>query len=196
MSSLLAAMATTACVPLVVPLYSADPAQGKVLFSDCAITKNTPDGIELQIDGVLAQVKLQQAVPRGFVEVRLDVPTNKTVQLQSDVVEIDLHDGRPPVEARYPNISLVDSPGVNSFDTPPALARYMVPVQTPMLGGASTMGGRVWLKHYWMAARVDTEGAPAVTLTLPGMIIDGTPARFPDLNFHRGLFVVVAPLNC
>ena len=193
---LVAATAATACVPLVVPRYSADPAQGKPLFSSCAINKNVPDGIELQIDGVQAQVKLQQAVPRGFVEVRLDVPTNKTVQLQGDVVEIDLHNGRPPIEARYPNISLVDSPGMHSFDTPPALARYMVPVQTPMLGGAITAGDREWPKHYWMAARVDTEGADAVTITLPGMLINGLPVQAPKLNFRRSLFAVLAPLNC
>ncbi len=116
-----------------------------------------PDGIELQIGGVLAQVKLKQAVSHEFVEVRLDVPTNKTVQLRSAVVEIDLHDGRPPIEARYPNISLVDSPDMHSFDTPPALARYMAPVRTPMVGDTATTGNREWPKHYWMAARVDIE---------------------------------------
>lgn len=196
MALLTAAMATTACVPLAAPLYSADPAQGKVLFSDCTANKNVPDGVELQIDGVVAHVKLEQAFSRRFVEVRLDVPTNKTVQLQSDVVAIDLHDERPPIEARYPNISLVDSPGMNSFDTPPALARYMVPVQTPMLGGAMTTASRVWPKHYWMAVRVDTRRAEAVTITLPGMLINGIPARFPELDFRRSLFAIGVPLNC
>ena len=189
-------MATVACVPLLVPVYAANPAQGKVLFSSCAIDKTVPDGIELQIDGVRAEVRLQQAVSRGFVEVRLDVPAHKTVQLQSDVVEVDLHDGKPPVEARYPNISLVDSPGKHSFDTPPALARYMVPVQTPMPGGAAATGNRDWPRHYWMAARVDTERADVVTVTLPGMLIDGAPARLPELVFRRSLFATLAPLNC
>lgn len=193
---LMAAMATTACVPLVAPRYSADPAQGKTLFAGCAINRNVPDGIELQIDGVLAQVKLEQAVSRGFVEVRFDVPTNKTVQLQSDVVEIDLHDGRPPIEARYPNISLVDSPGMHSFDTPPALARYMVPVQTPMLGGTIKTGDREWPRHFWMAVRVDTEGADAVSITLPRMLVDGMPAQAPRLNFRKSFFAILAPLNC
>lgn len=196
MSLLMPAMVNTACVPLVAPFYSADPAQGRVLFSECAINKNMPDGIELQIDGVLAQVKLKQAVSRGFVEVRLDVPTNKTVQLQSAVVEIDLHNGRPPVEARYPNISLVDSPDMHSFNTPPALVRYMMPVQTTMLGGATTIGNRAWPKHYWMAARVDIEHADAVTIKLPSMLINGVPVRPPELSFCRGFFALFVPLNC
>jgi len=196
MSLLTAAMATTACVPLAVPLYSANPAQGKLLFSDCTITKNVPNGIELEIDGVVAHVKLEQAFSRQFVEVRLDVPANRTVQLQSDVVAIDLHNELPPIETHYPNISLVDSPGVNSFDTPSALTRYMLPVNTPMLGGAMTIANRAWPKHYWMAARVDTERAEAVTVTLPGMLINGIPARFPGLDFRRGLFVMAVPLNC
>ncbi len=196
MSLLMATMATTACVPLVAPLYSANPAQGKVLFSACTVNGNVPDGIELQIDGVLARVKLEQSFSRRFVEVRLDVPANRTVQLQSDVVEIDLHDGRPPLETHYPNISLVDSPGMNSFDTPSALARYMVPVHTPMLGGTLAMGNQEWPKHYWMAARVDTERSEAVTITLPGMLINGVPARFPELDFRRSLFAILAPLNC
>lgn len=196
MSLQMAAMAITACVPLAAPLYSANPAQGKVLFSNCTFNKNVPDGIELQIDGVVAQVKLEQAFSRRFVEVRFDVPANMEVQLQGDVVAIDLHNGRPPIEARYPNISLVDSPGVNSFDTPSALARYMVPVDTPMLGGAMTIANRDWPKHYWMAARVDTERAEAVTITLPGMLINGVAARFPELDFRRSLFAILVPLNC
>ena len=196
MSLLTAAMATTACVPLAAPLYSADPAQGKVLFSHCTVNKNVPDGIELQIDGVVAYVKLEQAFSRRFVEVRLDVPANTTARLQSDVVAIDLHNGRPSIEAHYPNISLVDSPGVNSFDTPSALAQYMVPVHTPMIGGAMMMANRTWPRHYWMAARVDTERAEAVTITLPGMLINGVPARFPELDFRRSLFAMVVPLNC
>jgi hypothetical protein len=118
------------------------------------------------------------------------------VQLRSDVVEIDLHDGRPPIEARYPNISLVDSPDMHSFDTPPALARFMVPVQTPMLGGATTAGNREWPKHYWMAARVDTERADAVTVKLPGMLINDVPVRPSELTFRRRFFAVLAPLNC
>ena len=196
MSLLMAAMASTACVPMVVPLYSADPAQGKALFSDCTIDKSMPDGIELQIDGVLAQVKLKQAASRAVVEVRLDVPKNRTVQLQSDVVEIDLHDGRPAIEAHYPNISLVDSPGMHSFDTPPALVRYMVPVQTPMIGGAMKTGNREWPKHFWMAARLDTVRADAVTIRLPGMLINGVSVRPRELDFRRRLVPILAPLNC
>ena len=196
MSLLMAATATTACVPLVAPLYVANPAQGKLLFSDCSINGNVPDGIELRIDGVLVRVKLEQAFSRRFVEVRFDVPADRTVQLQSDVVEIDLHDGQPPIETHYPNISLVDSPGVNSFDTPPALARYMVPVYSPMPGGAMTTASREWSKHYWMAVRVDTEGADAVSIALPGMLINGVPARLPKLGFRRSRFAILVPLNC
>jgi hypothetical protein len=196
MSLLAAALATTACVPAVATLYSPDPAQGKVLYSDCTANKNVPDGIELQIGGVVAQVKLEQAFSRRFVEVRLDVPEDRTVRLQRDVVEIDLHDGRPPVEAHYPNISLVDSPGVHSFDTPPALARYMVPVDTPLLGGTRMTGNRAWPRHYWMAVRVDTAQAEAVTITLPGMLVNGVPARFPALDFRRSRVAMLVPLNC
>ena len=145
---------------------------------------------------MLARVQLNQAASPGFVEIRLDVPTGKTARLQSDVVEIDLHDGRPPIEARIPNISLVDSPGMHSFDTPPALARYMMPVQTPMVGGAMTTGSREWPKHYWMAVRVDTGGADAVTVTLPDMLINGAPVQTPKLNFRRSIFAMLAPLNC
>ncbi len=194
---LTASWAATACVPIPVHLYAADPAQGKLLFSACAINRNVPDGIELRVEGVSAQVKLRQAFSPRFVEVRIDVPPGRRVQLQSDVVSIDRHDGRPAVEARYPNISLVDSPGIHSFDTPPALVQYMVPVQTPMVGGAMTAGTRrMESQHFWMAARVDTQGARDVTVTLPNMLIDDIPARFPILEFHSSLSVVLAPLNC
>ena len=193
---LIAVCGGSACAPIPTTVYAADSAQGKLLFSTCAINKNVPGGIELELDGVLAQVKLDQAFSRGFVEVRLDVPPNRTVQLLGDVVAVDRHDGREPIEAHYPNISLVDAPSINSFNGSPALAQYMLPVQTPMVGGAMVIGRQVWPKHYWMAARVDTEGARAVTVTLPRMIINGTPARFPDLHFHRKFVIVLAPINC
>ena len=76
---LVTATATTACVPMVVPLYAASSSQGKVLYAHCAINKDVPDGIELQAKGVLAQVKLEQDGARRFVEVRLDVPAHSTV---------------------------------------------------------------------------------------------------------------------
>lgn len=186
----------TGCVPVPAPIYAPDPAQGRPLFLSCAINKSVPGGIELQVDGVLAQVDLNQRSSRGYVEVRLDVPPGKTVRWQSDLVSIVLHDGRPPVQARFPNISLVDSPAINSFDTPPALAQYIVPVQTPMVGGSIPLGTRLWPRHFWMAARVDTGRAPTVTVTLPDMTVNDVPARFPALDFHRSVFVVLTPLNC
>ncbi len=196
LTMLVGACAATACVPIPTPIYSADPAQGKLLVSSCALNMNVPDGIELQVDGVLAQVKLNQHISRGYVEVRLDVPPGKTVQWQSDLVSIYLHDGRLPVQARYPSISLVDNPAINSFDTPPALAQYMVPAQTPMVGGSIEIGSLLSPKHFWMAARIDTGRASTATVTLPAMTVNGTPARFPALEFRRSVLVVLAPLNC
>ena len=75
---------------------------------------------------------------RSRVQLVDELPQPQPDLVATGLVTLDRHDGRPPVEARYPNISLVDSPAVHSFDTPPALARYMVPVQTPMVGGASS----------------------------------------------------------
>ena len=111
-------------------------------------------------------------------------------------MQIDLHGGRPPIQARYPNVSLVDSPGMHSFDTPAALARYMVPTQAPMVGSTTVSGNQQWPRHFWMAARVDTERAEWVTLTLPGMLVDGVPVTLPGLDFRRSRYAVMAPLNC
>ncbi|MEJ8847764.1 hypothetical protein [Variovorax rhizosphaerae] len=185
-----------ACAPIPVSLYVADAAQGKTIHSSCSINKSVPEGIEVDLQGLQAQVKLVQAFSNGYLEVRLDVPPGMTVQLDDATVTIVRGNGRPPLEARYPNISLVDTPGINSFSGSPALAKYMVPVRTPLVGGSTVIGRQVWNKHYWMAARLDTEGAPEVSVTLPDLTINGLPARFPALRFHRELFVVLAPFNC
>ena len=184
------------CAPVPVSLYVADATQGKTIHSSCSINKSVPEGIEVDLRGLHAQVKLVQAFSNGYLEVRLDVPQGMTVQLDDATVTIVRGNGRSPMEARYPNISLVDAPGINSFSGSPALAKYMVPVRTPLIGGRSVIGRRVWNNHYWMAARLDTEGARDVSVTLPGLTINGSPARFPALRFHRELFVVLAPFNC
>jgi len=195
-ATLLTGIVCTACAPIPAPLYVADAGPGRIVYSTCAINKNVPDGIEIELQGLRAQVMLVQAHSRGYVEVRLDVPQGMTVQLDDDLVKVDLRDGRPPLEARYPNISLVDTPNVNSFSGSPALARYMLPARTPLIGGRMVIGNQAWDKHYWMAGRVDTDGAREVSITLPEMTINGTPARFPELRFHRELFVILAPFNC
>ncbi|MEJ8853242.1 hypothetical protein WKW79_01605 [Variovorax robiniae] len=193
---LLSAFLCIGCAPVPVPLYVADASQGKAILSTCSINKGVPEGIEVALQGLQAQVKLVQAYSNGYLEVRLDVPPGMTVQLDDAAVTIDLGNRRPPLEVRYPNISLVDTPAVNSFNGSPALAKYMVPVRTPLVGGRMVIGRQVWNKHFWMAARLDTEGARDVSVTLPDLTINGLPVRFPALRFHRELFVVLAPFNC
>jgi len=197
---LLAALPTsllgTACAPVPMLLYVPDATQGKTVYSACAINKNVPDSLELDLQGLHAQIKLVQTYSRGYLEVRLDVPQGMTVQLNDGIVKVDREDGRPPLEARYPNISLVDTPSINSFSGSSALAKYMVPVRTSLVGARMVIGKQAWNKHYWMAARIDTEGARDVTVTLPGFTINGAPTSFPALRFNRDLYIVLAPFNC
>ncbi|VTU46649.1 hypothetical protein SRS16P3_00361 (plasmid) [Variovorax sp. SRS16] len=195
-SLLLPSFLCIGCAPIPVALYVADATQGKIIDYACSINKGVPEGIEVEMQGLHAQVKLVQAFSQGYLEVRLDVPPGMTVQLDDATATITRADGRPALSAQYPNISLVDSPGINSFSGSPALAKYMVPVRTPLVGGRMVIGRQAWDKHYWMAARFGMQEASDVSVTLPDFTINGTPAQFPVLRFHRELFVLLAPFNC
>ena len=72
------------------------------------------------------------------------------------------------MEARYPNISLVDASGINSFSGSPALAKYMVPVRTPLIGGRSVIGRRVWDVQCKVRVVVGPVGAEDFYALLPG----------------------------
>lgn len=196
MAAAFAALACAACAPIPLHVYVADGLDGSLEYSTCSFNKHVPVAVTVARGGVRSRVSLVQADTRGFVEVRFDVPDGKTLILKDSVVRVDRRDARPVLEATIPNISKVDTPSINSYSDLPALKALMLPVGTPLEGGRLVIGKSSWDRHYWIAARVDTEAADEVWVTLPPLTVNGVPASLPEIHFQRKLVVAVALINC
>jgi hypothetical protein len=196
LAAVIATLACSACAVFPMHVYVADARDGELLHSSCALNTHVPDGIRVETAGVDALVSLHQFGRLKFVEVRLDIPPDRIVVLKSDTIRIDRRTAGGVIDARFPNISRVDSPAINSYAGAPAIQQYLLPVDAPLVGGAIRIGRVVSKKHYWLAARVDVGSVDTVWVTLPGMRIDGIDTRFPELRFERRLIVATAVFNC
>lgn len=192
----LMALAAAGCAVFPMHVYVADERDGRLLYSNCALNRHVPDGILVERRGVEALVSLRQGGSLKYVEVRLDIPPGRTVVLGGDTIRID----RGPsgvLDARFPNVSRVDSPAINSYSSTPSLQQQQLPVETPLVGGTIRAGtSAASKKHYWLAAKVDVEAVDRLSIALPSMRIDGVDTRFPVLGFERRLIVATAVFNC
>jgi hypothetical protein len=195
-ATLLLAASTAACVPLPVHVYAPDPSAGTVTYSSCTLDGSLPAGVKLPTPGFGTTVALDQGDAGGVLRVELDMPPGITLVLDDDVVRIDRGAALPAIEARIPNVSQVDVPGINHYGDEPAVRQPFLPVRSPLIGGRTSAGARSWDKRYWIGVRVDVQKAEDVTVSLPGFTINGTPAQFPPAHFHRQQMVAIASFNC
>ena len=191
-------LATAAgCVPLLLTGWVADPGQGTPVHSACTLDNTVPDAVSVPVQGLRALASLRQGGSRAFVEVRFDVPPGLTLMLDDDLIEVRTAAAGPARQVRFPNVSLVDGPIVNSYSTSSAIAPYQVPVRTPLVGGRTVIQGAAWDRHFWIAAPVAERPLPdALWITLPGFTVNATPARIPALHYRQRRLLVAAPLNC
>ena len=195
-ATLLAAAAGAACVPVPMHVYVADGTVGSLVYAECSLNHHVPVAVRMAQQKVHALVSLVQTGTMRHVEVRFDVPPGKTLTLQADGVRVDRRTSQPVLEARIPNVSRVDTPAVNSYRELPALKEQMLPVRAPLVGGRIEMGSRSSDRHYWIAARVDTEGADDVWVTLPALTVNDVAVAFPEVHFQRRLIAAVFVINC
>ena len=191
-----AAVVCAACVPVPTHVYVADGAVGSLVYSECSLNSHVPAAVSLVQQEVHALVSLVQAGRGRYVEVRFDVPPGKTLALQGDGVRVDRRTSQPVLEARIPNVSRVDTPGINSYSDVPALRAQMLPVRAPLVGGRIEAGSRSSDRHYWIAARVDADGADDVWVTLPAVTVNDLAVVFPEVHFQHRLIVAVLVVNC
>ncbi len=189
-----AALASAACAPVPMHWYVGDGAVGTLEYGPCAPTRGTPIGVVLERDGVRALVTTMQTyVKAPWVDVRFDVPEGRTLALQESVIRVDRRDGSPPLEGSIPNVSRVDTPHINSYNETPAIRQLMLPVDAPLVGGF--IGRTGFIRHYWITAPIDTDGADDVWISVPSFTIDGVSTKLPAIHFQRKL-IVAAVGNC
>jgi hypothetical protein len=183
-----------ACAPVPQYRYVPDAADGKVVYAYCRLNSHVPVGVEVTREGVQTIVSLARNDGRDYVELQFDVPAGKTVVLQSNALELDRGDSQPAQESVFPNVSLVDTPIVNS--QAPSMQSLMLPIGAPLVGATFGPGPSSPNKNFWLATYVDTLSAHDVWITLPAFTINGTPVRLDRFHMQRRLLVIIALINC
>ncbi|OUM04086.1 hypothetical protein [Variovorax sp. JS1663] len=112
------------------------------------------------------------------------------------LIEVRAPAAAPARQVRFPNVSLIDGPIVNSYTTSSAVAPFQLPVRTPLVGGRTTIQCAAWDRHFWIAAPVAERPMPdELWITLPGFTINATPARIAPLHYRERRQLVAASLR-
>ncbi len=185
-----------ACAPIPLWIYAPDMPDTKVIYSTCPFNSHVPIGVGLAAAGIEATVSLASHEGRPYVEARLDVPEGITVVLQDGAVKIETATPHSSSRAEIPVVSLIDRPIVNNVSEVLALQQRRMPIAAPLVGQRIAAGNSWFNRHFWLATYVDTAAAQDVWLDLPRFTVNGVPASFPRLHFHRQPVVAVALFNC
>jgi hypothetical protein len=197
--ALLIAFATIACAgcaPVPQRLYVADAPDGELVYASCPLNKHVPVGVAFERDGVHLQVSLSKYAGRDYVEVRFDIPDGRTIVLQSGTVQVRRDASSLAQESVFPNVSLVDTPIVNSYSGGPLAEQWRLPIDAPLVGARFVDGPLTWDKHFWLATYVATASADDVWVSLPAFTINGRPANLAPIHFRSKRVIIIALINC
>lgn len=198
--AVLAAAILAGCAPLPLPIYVGDESAGRLSYNDCSLG-DIPEGLVLSRAGIMLLVGVRPWRGDEVVHVRYDIGAGHRAQLAGREVVVDPRDGSAP------RIGTVD--GIDLWDRVPEDGYEMLPARRAGLGPPDLLmddaplpplptGRRPFLpvRHYWIAAHVQTGHAERVWVTLPDLTVDGASIAFPEIRFDRQFRVVLAPLNC
>ena len=190
----LAAASAGGCIPIPVALYEPAPGQGTIVTATCSLNRHVPTGLRNVIACIGSEVSVKSLDGRWYVEWRLDVPEGTTVMLADDRVRVRYRSPDREAIARFPRVSLVDSPiAESSGGTAPGRAAYQQPLTAPLVGGHSTPTGA---RHFWLATFIEARDAREIELSLPDFTVNGVAVEPPVTRFRRGTTVIVATFNC
>jgi hypothetical protein len=189
-------VAVGGCVPHRSQIYASDDSGGQVLYSTCAFNSRVPTGMRLSVQDIDVTISLSRHEGRPFVEVRFDIPEGTSLQLTDPTVQLETNTPANSTQARFPSVSLVDSPIVNSLSNVPATKESQLPPTALLVGQRMIIGDTSFNRHFWLATYVDVGDAEDIWVTLPAPIINGTARPLPRLHFRRRWMTIVALFNC
>jgi len=152
-----------------------------------------PAGVKLERSGVHAIVSIARSEGVDLVRVQFDVPEGLTLVLREDAIGIDARDGGVPRHATIPHINRA-APA--RYPETPVIQKLVLPVDPPLRGGRIHAGTLSSDRHYWIAAPVEGDLGREIWISLPGLSVDGTPARFPEIKFTRHFTIGRGSFNC
>lgn len=184
------------CVPLPRTQYVPDVDATQLVYATCALNTHVPVGARLPVGKAEAILELRRHQGRTYLELRLDVPPGTTLRFEDDLVELRAAGGVAPSSARFPSISWVDTPIVNSRSTVEAVRDLQRPVRSPMVGGEVGVGAARSPRHFWLATEVQIPQAPAFDVLLPPLVEEGAGLHRLRVSFRARTVVAVAVINC
>ncbi|MEJ8859637.1 hypothetical protein WKW79_34110 [Variovorax robiniae] len=188
------------CVPLSLPYYVGDESVGRLTYNSCSLGA-IPEGLVVSRADIELLIRVQPRREDEVVHVRYDIGKDHRAQLAGREVAIDLRDGSAPRIGKIGWIDLWDRVEEDGYVRLPArragLAAPDLLMDDSQLPTLPT-GPRPFLavRHYWVAAHVQTRHADRVWVKLPDLTVDGATIVFPEIRFERRLYVGLAPLNC
>lgn len=185
-----------ACVPVPRVLYVPQSPDGELQYSTCAFNKHVPVALRLRTAEVQVTVALGTNDRGEFVEVHFEVPAGKTIVLLEDFVELTAGTPAQSARSRFPTVSLVDTPIVNSFSSLAAMKVHQVPISTPLVGQDLIVGHLPFGKNFWLATYVAPSSASEFLLKLPKFAVNGAVASLQPIKYRQQSFVGFALINC
>ena len=76
------------------------------------------------------------------------------------------------------------------------MQKLVLPVDTPLHGGRIEAGRASSDRHYWVAAPVRRDLDGDMWISLPEVLINGMPVRFPEVKFTRRFALGRGLSNC
>lgn len=207
MAALAAALALGAacggCAPWPGTRYVAVVPPGELVHSSCAFNEHVPVGVRMPVGAATALVTVAEHRGRPYLELRLDVPPGTTLRLETDALEVVGRRGAQESRvARFPGISLVDSP-IRQLDGPVSagVRARQLPVDATMTGGhgapvAPPAAPGASHRHHWLATFLEVAGAQAFEVRLPPIVEDGRVTHRLRAVFEARTVVAVALFNC
>ena len=193
---LASAVLLAACAPVHQVLYVPQSPDGELQYSTCAFNKHVPVALRIRTAEIQVTVALGTNDRGEFVEVHFEVPEGKTIVLLEDFVELTVGTPAQSTRSRFPTVSLVDTPIVNSFSSLAAVKAQQVPVSTPLVGQDLFAGNLPFSRNFWLATYVAPSSANEFLLTLPKFAVNGVVASLKPIKFRQQSIVGVALINC
>jgi hypothetical protein len=188
------------CVPLPISFYVGDEAAGRLSYNNCSLGA-VPEGLVVSRADIHLLVDVRPWREDEVIHIRYDIGQGHRALLASRQVVVDARDGSAPRIGVIDSIDLWDRVQADGYESLPARRAGLRPPdllmddsQLPPL----PTGRRPFLpvRHYWIAAHVNTGHADRVWVTLPDLMVDGASVTFPEVRFDRRFSLVLAPLNC
>ena len=184
------------CVPMPRSQYVPVAASGDVVYAECVLNSHIPVGVRVPIGRAFAVLKLGEHEGRTYVELRLEVPPGTTLSLDGDLVEVETTGEPVRSQARFPSISLVDTPILNSHSMVGAVRDQQLWVGSRMVGGEVAAGSVRSHRHFWLAAYIEVARTQELKVTLPPVVEDGAAVHRLQVAFRAKTVVPVAVINC